>query len=157
MQSIPFARASFLAVLAVSGALAATNVTTNYSRPLSFEPNRGQTNKRVDFRAHGAGYSLFLSRGEAVMAFKDGGAVRMSPVGAKISSPPEPLDEQPSKSNYFIGGSSTDSALQIALDNSANVYVVGSTLSSDFPTKNAFQSALNNPQGSAFVTKISAK
>ena len=34
----------------------------NYGKlPLSFEPNRGQTDAHVKFISHGAGYALFLS------------------------------------------------------------------------------------------------
>jgi hypothetical protein len=94
-------------ILAVQGALAANITPTtkpavaDYTRPISFEPNRGQTDKQVDFLARGAGYGLFLSRGKAVMAFKNS-AVRMSPVGANASPRAEALDQQSSQSNYFI-------------------------------------------------------
>ena len=37
--------------------------------PMSFEANRGQTDRRVKFLARGAGYALFLTRNSAVMAF----------------------------------------------------------------------------------------
>src|SRR5947209_13209160 len=81
----------------------ATNpAISDYTRPLSFEPNRGQTDGQVDYLAHGTGYRLFLSHAEAVMALDRGVTVRMLPVGGKPSSP-EPLQEQPSRSNYFIG------------------------------------------------------
>jgi hypothetical protein len=75
---------------------------SDFTRPLSFEPNQGQTDRQVDFLAHGAGYRLFLSHAEAVMALDRGVTVRMRSVGGKPSSP-EPLGEQPSRSNYFIG------------------------------------------------------
>jgi hypothetical protein len=98
---------TFVTMFAVQGALAATTnptpkqVVADYTRPLSFEPNRGQTDKQVDFLARGAGYRLFLSRGKAVMAFKNG-AVRMSPVRANASPRAEALDPQSSQSNYFV-------------------------------------------------------
>jgi hypothetical protein len=96
---------TFVTMFAVQGALVATpkQVVADYTRPLSFEANRGQTDKKVDFLAHGAGYGLFLSHAEAVMVFQHGTAVRMRPIGANASSQPEPLDPQASKSNYFIG------------------------------------------------------
>ncbi len=116
---------SIVAILAVKGAMAAgnsstaQNAITNYARPLSFEPNRGQTDKQVDFLAHGTGYTLFLSNGEAVILLprsvpvKQGRqslltpffstVVRMRLAEGNASAPVEALDELPGKSNYFIG------------------------------------------------------
>ena len=43
----------------------------NYGKlPLSFEANRGQTDGRVRFLAHGRGYTLFLTGNEAVLALR---------------------------------------------------------------------------------------
>ena len=40
----------------------------DYARlPVAFEPNQGQTDKRVKFLSHGRGYSLFLTSTEAVL------------------------------------------------------------------------------------------
>jgi hypothetical protein len=100
---------TFVTMFAVQGALAATttptpkHVVAGSTRPLSFEPNQGQADKRVDFLAHGTGYGLFLSHADAVMKFEHGAAVRMRPVGANASASAESLEQQPSKSNYFIG------------------------------------------------------
>ncbi len=59
-----------------SGALESSSVgppqrlATFYARlPLSFEPNRGQTDGRVKFLARGLGYTLFLTSNAAVLAF----------------------------------------------------------------------------------------
>ncbi len=41
------------------------------SRPIAFEPNRGQTDRRVEFLARGAGYSLFLTGDEAVLRLNE--------------------------------------------------------------------------------------
>lgn len=41
----------------------------------------------MDCLAHGTGYNLFLSHGEAVMVLKGGTAVRMKPVGANARRP----------------------------------------------------------------------
>src|ERR1700677_1310426 len=44
---------------------------SNYGKlPLSFEANRGQTDSSVQFLAHGQGYTLFLRKGEAVLALQ---------------------------------------------------------------------------------------
>jgi Beta-propeller repeat len=53
----------------------------------------------------------------------------------------------------FMGVSTSDSALGIALDGSGNVYVAGTSLSSDFPvTAGAFQTTI--PMEAAFVAKL---
>jgi hypothetical protein len=79
----------------------------NYSQPLIFEPNRGQTRKQVDFLAHSPGYNLFLSHGEAVVALSRAGkpttAVAMRLVGANASAQANGLNQRQSKSNYFVG------------------------------------------------------
>jgi hypothetical protein len=92
----------------------------DYIRPLSFEPNRGQTDKQVDFLAQGTGYSLFLSHAEAVMVLRRGDpprapgshsrpmavkwvTVRMRPVGGNASAEVDALGKLAGKSNYFIG------------------------------------------------------
>ncbi|MFZ0199091.1 MAG: SBBP repeat-containing protein [Candidatus Sulfotelmatobacter sp.] len=53
----------------------------------------------------------------------------------------------------YLGGSSDDVANGIALDGSGNVYVVGATTSSDFPTKNPIQTSLVS-KSDAFVTEL---
>lgn len=50
-----------------------TRVLQSYGRlPLTFEANQGQTDSRVKFLARGAGYTLFLTQGAAVLQLKDG-------------------------------------------------------------------------------------
>ncbi len=53
----------------------------------------------------------------------------------------------------YLGGSGIDTASAIAIDSAGNAYVVGSTFSTDFPTKAAFQGA-RGAQEDAFVTKV---
>jgi Beta-propeller repeat len=55
----------------------------------------------------------------------------------------------------YLGGSGSDIASGVAVDNSGKVYVTGQTNSADFPTKNAFQPTYAGGGGDAFVTKIS--
>jgi uncharacterized repeat protein (TIGR01451 family) len=48
---------------------ARTRLTKSYGKlPISFEANRGQVSGAVQFLAHGLGYTIFLTPGEAVLA-----------------------------------------------------------------------------------------
>ncbi len=89
--------------------------------PLIFEPNQGQTDSRVKFVSHGAGYSLFLDSTGAVLAMQTAQpasagqrvtklgtarsveAVRMTLVGANPEAAVAGSDRLPGISNYFIG------------------------------------------------------
>lgn len=55
----------------------------------------------------------------------------------------------------FLGGSNIDQAFAIALDAGTNVYVAGSTASTDFNTRNPLQAA-NRGGADAFLTKVNA-
>jgi len=90
--------------------------------PLSFEPNRGQTDAEVDFLARGVGYTLFLSAGNAVLSLRTAGpgaeptertpeapkksaaVLRMTIVGAAADVAGSGKDELQGKVNSFIGG-----------------------------------------------------
>jgi len=55
----------------------------------------------------------------------------------------------------YLGGASGDRGLGVALDRDANVYVVGDTASSAFPTRNAHQASYGGSTD-AFLTKVKA-
>ncbi|HEY3028278.1 MAG TPA: SBBP repeat-containing protein [Pyrinomonadaceae bacterium] len=97
--------------------------------PLSFEPNRGQTDKAVKFLSRGPGYTLFLTSTEAVLRLnksEDSGADKSPLKKTKgdipkqeqaflrmklVNSNPAPQiageNRLPGKSNYFIGNDRT--------------------------------------------------
>jgi hypothetical protein len=56
----------------------------------------------------------------------------------------------------YLGGSSHDQVRGIAVDGSGNAYLAGFTLSTDFPTANAFQGAYGGGFFDAIVTKLNA-
>jgi len=57
----------------------------------------------------------------------------------------------------YLGGSGSEGNLsRIALDSAGDVYIVGSTDSTNFPTANAIQSARAGPGDNAFITKLNA-
>lgn len=71
--------------------------------PLSFEANRGQTDSRVDYLARGKGYTLLLTRDQAVLRLKEGAPLRMKLLGASGQAAPSGLDQLPGVANYFRG------------------------------------------------------
>ena len=117
---------------APGGQVSATDrarVVESYGRlPLSFEANNGQTDKEVKFLSRGQGYTLFLTRDEAVLslrrspapsavgdkltaarsdAFKataqNSAVLYMKLVGANPQTTVSGGDQQEGKSNYFLG------------------------------------------------------
>src|SRR6476620_7846727 len=80
--------------------------------PLRFEPNQGQTERRVNFLARGAGYGLFLTPDQAILALHSPSSnpsssgtsvVRMQLAGANRAAAAAGASPLPGKSNYFIG------------------------------------------------------
>lgn len=108
-------------------------LAADYGRlPLSFEENRGQAAPEVRFLSRGEGYSLFLSKTEAVLALRRdtsragrrsvlaaGGqppksghispmvdTIRMQLAGANPHVQVRAVDKLPGTANYFIGNNS---------------------------------------------------
>ncbi len=82
--------------------------------PLMFEPNLGQTDRRVRFMARGSGYGLFLTDQGAVLSLRRsaegsqpgnavGSVVHMNLVGANNQPAITGTNRLPGKSNYLIG------------------------------------------------------
>jgi uncharacterized protein (TIGR03437 family) len=107
------------------GAAPSRQVAASYGKlPLSFEPNRGQTDARVQFVSRGAGYTIFLSPTSAVFALQrsatqsrpalpgrqpsmeESAVVRMDLLGANPGIAIEPQDKLPGVANYMIGSTS---------------------------------------------------
>src|ERR1700684_446492 len=107
-------------------------VETYGKLPLSFEANKGQSDKQVKFLSRGQGYTLFLTGDEAVFSLRrssaqdadrdklaalkpaafqskslDSAVLRMKLVGANSSAAVSGSEEQEDKSNYFIGNDSS--------------------------------------------------
>jgi len=91
-------------------------VQANYVRlPLSFEPNVGQVSRKNETRylSRGGGYSIYLSGSGATLALRHPRVngkrntipivLRMQLVNGNPNAPMAALDQQPGKSNYFIG------------------------------------------------------
>lgn len=58
----------------------------------------------------------------------------------------------------YLGGNSADEARCLAMDAAGNLYIAGSTISTNFPVANAVQAAFNGPASieDIFITKLSA-
>jgi hypothetical protein len=78
--------------------------------------------------ADGGGYDAFVAK------FSNGGALLWS---------------------TYLGGSNDETGYGIAVDQYGDAYVTGSTSSTDFPTRNAFQATYGGGSTDAFVAKFS--
>lgn len=95
----------------VDEALQKQKIIENYGKlPISFEPNRGQTDKRVKFLANGTNYSMFLNGSETFVNLRakeknkiKSSTVRMSLQNASENSQAIGIDETQAKTNYLIG------------------------------------------------------
>jgi Ca2+-binding RTX toxin-like protein len=103
-------------LLSGSGPTSAAVQASYAQLPLAFEANQGQAAVPINFVAHGSGYTLALTPGEAVLALQKpastagpqasgtpGDVVQLQLVGANPTAPVTGLDELITKSNYFIG------------------------------------------------------
>ena len=96
--------------------------------PLQFEPNEGQTDRRFDFLSRGGGYDVLLSPTETVLALKEGrrgkdgngrhvashaAVLGMKLVGANAKAEPVGQGQSLSRVNYFVGGESPESHVDI--------------------------------------------
>jgi hypothetical protein len=104
-----------LAVYAGASANAASTqkqMREAYGRlPMRFEKNEGQTDRSVQYLARGSGYTLFLTRTEAVLALAQTNAksttLRMRLSGANVNPKLSPQDPLPGQVNYFRGNDRT--------------------------------------------------
>ena len=71
--------------------------------PMSFEPNKGQTNKQVKFLSRGNGYTFFLTEDGATLRLPASNWVRMQLIGANNSVKISGENKLSGKVNYFIG------------------------------------------------------
>ena len=89
--------------------------------PLSFEANKGQSDVAVRFQSRGNGYSLFLTRTEAVLVLREPAPgmltsrpteaertgsiaiLRMKLAGGNPAPEVTGMEELPGKTNYFLG------------------------------------------------------
>ena len=96
-------------------ALRAKVAKTYGQLPLSFEPNRGQTDPQVNYLSRGHGYQIFLTPKETVLSLRKPAVgspqsaartpdvLRMKLAGANHSLALEGDEKLPGISNYFIG------------------------------------------------------
>jgi uncharacterized protein (TIGR03437 family) len=74
----------------------------------------------------------------AVNSFGDAFIAKFSPAGTLLYL-------------TYLGGSANDAALALAVDKAGNAYVAGCTTSTDFPTKNPYQSKFGGMGGDSIV------
>jgi hypothetical protein len=78
-------------------------VTTFGGLPFSFEPNEGQTDRRVDFISRGPGYTLFITSGEAVLKAGNQEPFRMQFLDRNRCVRLNGYEPTGTTSNYFVG------------------------------------------------------
>jgi uncharacterized protein (TIGR03437 family) len=115
--------------IAASAQAPSPQVAASYGKlPLSFEPNRGQTDRRVQFVSRGAGYTIFLSPASVTFALErtaESAVVRMDLLGANSRLAIEAEDKLPGITNYLMGSASAKGPTNLptyAKARSRNVY-----------------------------------
>ena len=121
--------------------------TLRFSKPFIYQQSNAETKTPVKGR--------FVRRGPHEIGFR---------VLAYNRKQPLVIDPILAYASY-LGGSGTDNAFAVTSDNAGSVYLTGSTTSTDFPMKNAYQAThggpttysppITTPPGTdAFITKI---
>ena len=75
--------------------------------PVSFVPNKGQTDGRVQYMAQGGGYAFNFSPDKAALSFTKGDrgtALHLTPLGANQDARIEPGERRHGTVNYFVDG-----------------------------------------------------
>ncbi len=92
-----------LLLVSASFAFAASPIAPAFGKlPLSFEPNRGQADPRVQFVSRGPGFTLYLAPGEALLT-GTADVLDMRLLGANLASAVNGLEPQPGVVNYVAG------------------------------------------------------
>ena len=95
------------------------------------------------------GYMLLLA-----VACRDAAAPGTASVPPAFATASDTTSRYLISYSSFLGGSGDDGGSAIAVDAAGNMYVVGYTYSTNFPTAGALQTARAGPAQDAFVTKI---
>src|SRR5512132_3815873 len=72
------------------------------SLPLSFEPNRGQSDPRVQFMSRSQGLTLFLTSTDAVLVTREA-SLKMRVLGANPDAVAQGLDARPGRIHSLVG------------------------------------------------------
>src|SRR5580700_10500880 len=100
-----------------------TSVFASAQLPLSFEPNQGQTDARVQFVSRGSGYTIFLSPASATFALRRN-VVRMDLLGGNAKTVMQPQDRLPGVANYLMGSTRRERAANIPTYAKARAHAV---------------------------------